>query len=271
MTKIRLSEAEYRAHEGISKSALFHIKESPEKFRYAMDNPEPPTPALLFGRMVHKLLLEPETFEDEFAIAPCVDRRTKVGKEEWEAFMQLTPVNAQIVAADDYAKAVEMVKAVEAAPFTDRLLAGDHELPLFWTDELTGEACKARLDCLSDVGGKTVIVDYKTTADASTDAFMHAAVKHGYDLQAAMYSEAVKANGGEDPIFVFIAQEKTAPYAVNILQADEVFVRRGYDLFRELIGTYHDCKVKDNWWGYLGPENVINNLALPAWLAKEVE
>ena len=87
----------------------------------------------------------------------------------------------------------------------------------------------------------------------------------------AMYSEAVKANGGEDPLFVFIAQEKTAPYAVNILQADEGFVRRGYDLFRELIGTYHDCKVKDNWWGYLGPENVINNLALPAWLAKEVE
>ena len=58
---------------------------------------------------------------------------------------------------------------------------------------------------------------------------------------------------------------------MNIMQADEVFVRRGADLFRELIGIYHDCKKTGNWYGYLGPYNMINNLALPAWLAKEVE
>ena len=164
-----------------------------------------------------------------------------------------------------------MRRVLKETPFVHRLLNGEHELPIFWQDELTGEHCKARLDCLTEVDGKHIIVDYKTTSNASTDAFMNTAVKYGYDFQAAMYSEGYKAVTGNDCIFVFIAQEKTAPYAVNILQADEVFLRRGRDTFRQLIGIYHDCKQSDNWYGYLGPYNVVNNLALPAWLAKEVE
>ena len=67
---------------------------------------------------------------------------------------------------------------------------------------------------------------------------------------------------------MFIAIEKEAPYSVNILQADEAFVLHGYDVFRELIGTYHDCKASGNWYGFLGAYNVINNLGLPAYLAK---
>jgi hypothetical protein len=71
--------------------------------------------------------------------------------------------------------------------------------------------------------------------------------------------------------FAFIAIEKKPPYAINILQADKLLIRRGYDLFREYLGIYHDCKTTDNWYGYLGKFNQINNLALPAYLAKEVE
>ena len=267
-----MTEKEYRSSEGISRSALFKLTESPEKFIWAMNNPEPPTPALIFGRLVHKMLLQPESFDEEFAVAPIADRRTKAGKETWEWFVAGIKEEQEIVTADDYQKALDMTEAMKDVPFVKSLLDGEHELPLFWTDELTGERCKARLDCLTEVGDKLVIVDYKSTADARTDQFMHAAIKHGYDLQAAMYSEAVKQTmPGVDPVFVFIAQEKTAPFAVNIMQADEVFIQRGFDLFRELIGIYHDCKTTGKWYGYLGPYDTINNLALPAWLAKEVE
>jgi exodeoxyribonuclease VIII len=86
-----------------------------------------------------------------------------------------------------------------------------------------------------------------------------------------MYSKGVEVNTGKKPIFVFIAIEKKPPYAINILQADELFVRRGYDLFREYIGIYSECKKTNVWWGYLGRYNQINNLALPSYLAKEIE
>ena len=138
------------------------------------------------------------------------------------------------------------------------------------------------MDIITPVNGRLVIVDYKSTADASTEAFMRSAVNYGYTFQSGMYLEGVCQNlyqtsllsvlgTGEAPIFVFVAQEKTAPYAVNILQADELMIRRGYDIFRELLGIYHECKVTDNWYGFLGPYNVINSLSLPAWLRKEVE
>lgn len=266
-----MTEREYRQAEGISKSSLFRLTESPEKFKWAMDHPEEPTPALLFGQFVHKLILEPETVDDEFIVAPTVDKRTKQGKEIWAEFAAIVKETQQVIDAATCQRGMDMKEAADASPYVRRLLEGQHELPLFWTDELTGEKCKARLDCLTEIDDKLVIVDYKTTADASTDAFMRSAVKYGYDLQAAMYCEAVKQNLGKDPIFVFIAQEKDAPYSVNIMQADDLFVRRGADLFRELIGIYHECKKTDNWYGYLGPYNMINNLALPAWLAKEVE
>ena len=266
-----MTEREYRQAEGVSRSQLWRLTESPEKAKWAWEHPEEPTPALLFGQFVHKLVLEPETVDEEFIVAPNVDKRTKDGKAMWVEFMGLVKEGQQIIDEPTCAIGMEMRRVLKETPFVHRLLNGEHELPIFWQDELTGEHCKARLDCLTEVDGKHIIVDYKTTANASTDAFMSTAVKYGYDFQAAMSSEGYKAVTGNDCIFVFIAQEKTEPYAVNILQADEVFLRRGRDTFRQLIGIYHDCKENDNWYGYLGPYNVVNNLALPAWLAKEVE
>ena len=265
-----MTERDYRRQDGVSRTELWRLRESPEKFKYYQEHPEPATPALLFGAAVHKLLLEPETFDEEFAIAPEVDRRTKDGKEAYNAFLAASDGKSVITLAD-YEKAAEMAQKALEAPFVKKLLNGEHEKPFFWVDDLTGEGCKIRVDCITTIVGKPVIVDYKTTADASTDGFMRSAVNYGYDLQAGMYCEGVEKVTGQKPLFVFIAQEKTPPYAVNILQADDLMVKRGYDIFRELIGTYHACKESGNWFGYLGAYNVINNLSLPAWLAKEIE
>ena len=57
---------------------------------------------------------------------------------------------------------------------------------------------------------------------------------------------------------------------MNIFQADELFVLRGQMLYREYLSEYHYCKQTGNWYGYLGKDNQVNNLALPVWLAKEL-
>ncbi len=265
-----MTESEYRRQEGISRTELWRLRESPEKFKWYQEHPEPATPALIFGATVHKLLLEPDTFYNEFAVAPEVDRRTKDGREAYNAFLSDSD-GKSVISQADYEKAVEMAQKALGAPFVRKLLDGNREKPLFWVDDLTGEKCKCRLDVLNAVNDRLIVVDYKTTADASTDGFMRHAINYGYDFQAGMYCEGVEKVTGQKPLFVFIAQEKTPPYAVNILQADDLMVKRGYDVFRELIGIYHECRVTGNYYGYLGAYNVINNLSLPAWLAKEVE
>lgn len=99
---------------------------------------------------------------------------------------------------------------------------------------------------------------------------MKSAIKYGYDLQAGMYTEGMKANTGNDYMFVFIAQEKKPPYAINIVEATEDFISEGNQLFHDLLGIYHECKVTDNWYGYMqnGKTNVLD---LPDWLKREVE
>lgn len=265
-----MTEKEYRQHEGISRSELWKLRESPEKAKWAWEHPEPPTPALLFGQAVHKLVLEPDTFDEAFAVSPNIDRRTKDGKAAYNAFCD-TLGERQVITPEMHHTAVEMRNKAISTTFVAKLLQGEHEKPMFWVDDLTGEPCKIRLDALSEIDGRPLIVDYKSTQDASTDGFMRHALNFGYDFQAAMYSEGVEKVTGQKPLFVFIAQEKTEPYAVNILQADDLFLKRGYEIYRELLGIYHECKESGVWYGYLGAYNIINNLALPGYLAKELE
>lgn len=265
-----MTEMEYRKHPAISRSELWHIRESPQKFKYYKENPPEPTPALLFGQVFHKMLLEPDTFNYEFVVAPDANRRTKEGKQMWEDFVS-EHENQTIITAEMCTHAKEMCDAVKREPLAVKLLNGAAEVPFFWTDEMTGEDCKCRVDVLNTEYSQPIIVDVKTTADASTDAFIRSAINYGYDFQAAMYSEGVEKSICKKPLFVFIAVEKDPPFSVNILQSDELMLRRGYDIFREYIGIYHDCKVSGNWYGYLGRLNQINNLALPSYLAKEVQ
>lgn len=265
-----MTETEYRQHPAVSRSDLWHFHESPQKFLYHKEHPAEPTPALLFGQVFHKLALEPADFENEYAVAPQCDRRTKEGKALWAAFQEAA-VDKVIVPSEMYDQAMEMVKSLMAVPFAAKLLNGRREVPFFWNDPLTGEACKCRVDCINEDFSQPIVVDLKSTTDATTEAFTRAAINYGYDLQSAMYAEGVEANIMQKPLFVFIAVEKDPPYAVNILQADELLMKRGYGLYRSYLDTYHDCKVTGNWYGYLGKNNQINTLALPTWLAKEVE
>lgn len=265
-----MTEAEYRAHPAVSRSELWMIHESPQKFRYFKERPKELTPALLFGQAFHKLALEPDTFFDEYVVAPEVNRRTKEGNQAWANFME-DHTDKTIIPVEMYAQAVEMCETLTAEPLAQKLLAGAREVPFFWMDDRTGEECKCRVDCLNTNYSRPIVVDVKSTTDASTEAFARDAIKYGYDFQSAMYAEGVAKNIGQMPLFVFVAVEKEPPYAVNILQADELLLRRGHNLFRDYIGIYHECKLTGNWYGYLGKSNQINNLALPAWLAKEVE
>lgn len=264
-----MTEAEYRRHPAISRSELWRIHESPQKFQYFKEHPEDPTPALLFGQVFHKMALEPDTFDLEFVVMPDVDRRTKEGKQIWSDFLERAE-GKTIIPAEMHEQARAMCEAVAAVPLAQKLLDGQREVPFFWVDELTGEECKCRTDCLNTRYSRPIIVDVKSTADASTDTFIRDAIKYGYDFQAAMYTEGVLRHIQQKPLFVFIAVEKTPPYAVNILQADELLLQRGHNIFRECIEIYHDCKLTGSWYGYLGKHNQINTLALPAWLAKEV-
>jgi len=246
---------------------LWRMHESPEKYRWYLDHPEPQTPALTFGSAVHKLLLEPMDFENEYAVAPPVDRRTKSGRETWQTFCAGVG-NKTVIAQDDFDTMCEMVEKAKSVPYVQRLLKGKHEVPLFWTDADTGLECKVKLDILAEDDGRIVIADYKSCANAKTDIFNSKMFNFGYHLQAYMYSEgAVQAlELKERPDFIFIAQEKNPPYAVNLIEVTEDVMMAGMDCFRECMGLVKQCEESGYWFGYNGLYGEPNEAYLPGWM-----
>ena len=245
-----MSNREYREHEGVSRSELnIILTKTPMHFKYSQEHHEDDTLALLEGRAIHKMILEPDEFYDEFAIAPKVDRRTISGKAEYEDLIKNLQ-NKEVITEDTYTKVVEMAKALKANEDAVKFLTGEHEKSFFWTDAATGEACKVRPDCLTEVDGIKYIVDYKTTESCADGAFERSVRKYGYKFQSGMYREGVFQNTFDEYKFAFVAQEKKAPYAVRIYICTDGFVNEGYAQFRKAIELYHECKESGNWYGY---------------------
>ncbi len=232
----------------VRRSDLWELRKSPAHYLYKVTHPEEPTAALLFGTAAHKYILEPETFWDNYIEMPRIDRRTKAGKEEYQRIVESGKIP---ISSNDLSVIIDMDAQIKAHPLAALLLkTGDHEVPIEWTDEKTGELCKCRPDVITEYDGEDWIVDYKTTTSCMDGAFEKSCKMYGYKLQAGMYSEGVFCKTFRDCRFAFVAQEKTPPYAVRVYTCDEGFRIEGQELFHKLIGIYHDCKELGEWPGY---------------------
>jgi exodeoxyribonuclease VIII len=159
-------------------------------------------------------------------------------------------------------------------PYARKLINGNIEQSMYFTDDLTKVECKCRPDVWRKVADRVVITDLKSAKSVMPNDFMRDCVKYHYDLQTAMYRDGASKVLGvpKDNIdFVFIAVEKKPPYLLNIMQADTYVIQKGEADFREYIGTYAECLETNNWYSFNGKDNIINNLSLPSYLLKDKE
>ena len=269
-----MTEQEYNQADGIRRSDLWLMNDSPEKFKYHMDNPEEEkSPALAFGTAAHMRILEYPVFQKTYAVAPAIDRRTKAGKEEWERFCQEN-AGKEIISEADAETMDGMAKAISSNPLASVLLwgKGETEQAFFWKDPETGEDCKIKTDRLVKYNRRWYVVDYKTCQCAETMRFNSEIWRLGYYYQAGMYTEGVMHGKKlkKRPGFLFVAQEKKPPYSVNVIEVSEEVMNAGVAKFHELLGKYHDCKALDYWPGYMTGD-VPNDCFVPTWMEREME
>jgi len=257
-----MPDADYRAAAGLAFSKLVRIDQSPAHTLVKRKA----TTAMDFGRAAHVCILEPTRFVGLYAPAPRVDRRTKAGKDAYEAARQQTP-NAELLPEDDYETLIAMRKGVYANANLQRILAAPHmtEASMFWTDQTTGLALKGRADWLSRRG---VLIDLKTTEDASVEAFERSLATWDYFGQLAYYADGATACGIDVQHCLLIAVEKEQPFGVAVYQIDDSALDAGRAMNRWRLTRYAQC-VKDNSWpGY--PAH-IQTIGLPAWKLKQIE
>ncbi|MGV8874829.1 MAG: PD-(D/E)XK nuclease-like domain-containing protein [Rhodococcus sp. (in: high G+C Gram-positive bacteria)] len=144
---------------------------------------------------------------------------------------------------------------------------GRAEVSLYHLDAETGASLRTRPDWLTEVGGRTNIVDYKTAVSASPHHFAKSVDDYGYHVQDAWYTDAVRAlEISDDPGFLFVVQSKTAPYPVNVFELDAEARTVGRELARRGIRTYAECTASGDWPAY--PVD-IHSISLPRWAASK--
>lgn len=262
----KMSSEEYHAHKAISKSGLDRIHRSPMHFKEWQDNPPEQTPAMIFGSLVHDALLLPEHFKATTALMPEIDRRTKAGKEAFEKFT-IENHGKRILSHDEYQTIQAMLDSVYSHPTAGKLLDQGHaEQSFFWTDPETQVECRCRPDFQRD--GK-VIVDLKTTEDASFRAFQKSIGNFRYDVQAAFYADGLSAVTGQTfDTFVLIAVEKKAPFAVAVYALDEASIECGRMKYKSDLSVFAECLKTNQWPGYPIEVQPMN---LPSWAFEVIE
>ena len=255
-----LTNAEYHASPAISKSGLDLIRKTPALYQWRRSNPTEQTPAMRLGTLTHTVVLEPEVFADSVIVRPeGIDRRTSAGKAAWAAF-ELEAEGREIITNEEGAKLAAIRDAVRSHPAAAKALAGLPviEQSIFW--DVDGIACRCRPDAVTERG---VIVDLKTTRDASPEGFARSVAQYRYHVQAAYYSDGYRAVFGEAPRgFVFIAVETEPPYLVAVYVASETMTSRGRIEYQADLDTFRECLATDTWPGYSSSPLTLD---LPKW------
>lgn len=260
MIDYHMSNADYHASPAISKSGLDLIAKSPAHYIHAKQQPHEPTEAMIIGSAFHDAVLLPDTFNDNYAVSEKFDRRTKAGKEAAAQF-DADNKGKLILNIDQVGDIERMIESINAHEKASILLTGGNpEVSIFWRDADTQIDCRCRPDFIHSSG---IMVDLKSTIDASPEAFAKSCANFRYHVQDAFYSEGFYRETGVWPKgFVFIAVEKTAPYAVGVYELDAESRALGRELFTRDLLTYQNSLSSQTWPAY-SPD--IETLRLPQW------
>lgn len=242
---------QYHAGPGISKSMLDLIAKSPA---YLKNGYREATPAMELGTAAHCAILEPDHFQSLYCMAPDCRRGTK----EWKAAEDAAEGRIMLK-PDDWGLVHKMQEAVYQHPAARELLqSGKSEQSLYWIDEDTSLLCRARPDYLRD---DRVIVDLKTTSDASPEGFSESCARYRYHCQNAFYSDGCANLLGNAEAFIFIAVESTPPFGVAVYELTQMAVSRGRELYHGNLRLYVECESTNTWTRY---SPYVEPLELPA-------
>jgi exodeoxyribonuclease VIII len=208
------------------------------------------------GHAVHCLALEPDEFEKRFVSFPKVDRRTKEGKE-FAARFEAGNKGKIILDPQEFQDAMACVQALNSHPEFAAIMAQPRRVEVPFEFDLFGHKFKAKPDAIID--SMRLVLDIKTTDDASPHRWQWSAVDYGYHRQAFIYQGAVElSHSNKEPVrepyrFIFAVVEKPKPSTrgipptVALYELDAETMRMGAEDTHRLVQDYED-RTANGWW-----------------------
>ena len=268
-----LSNDDYHSDLAIGSSGLKRFLVSPLHYWAAYLDPERErrdTKAFRMGRAWHCSVFEPSEFTSRYVPMPeGLDRRTKEGKALWA---EIEASGRDALASREVAAVEKMAGIARDLPISrvvfDQLAQhGAAEASLFTVDPATGLRLKIRPDYMlrpCPMFPNGLIIDGKTTTDASRDGFARQVWNLDYGLQAALYTSVYQSifDTAGRPAFLWLAQEKEAPHAAAFYSAGADLMDYWDKRIAKTLPAVARCQESGVWPGF--PETVTE-LALPTW------
>jgi exodeoxyribonuclease VIII len=282
-----MSNETYQASDAESKSRLDTIADAPihywAKYIDPDREPETKTEALILGDAIHKAILEPDLLTACFIAVPedapkrpsSAQLNAKnpsadsVAAMQWWAGFNAEHANKTVLSAEQF----KTVMRTRDSAYRDPLIRGLMNLPgvaeqsYFAIDPETGLSVKCRPDWMVLENG--LIVDVKSTEDASPDGFAKSVENYRYYVQDPWYKDVIALHCGGQAIehFAFLAIEKKWPNAtgVHYLTADDI--ADGRAAARQNLRRIAECRSANHWPSYREEATPIRR---PNWAKRTI-
>jgi exodeoxyribonuclease VIII len=233
----------------LSFSSIKEFAKSPRHYLDYITKPRiPPTDAMKLGSAVHCMLLRPEMFNDEFAVAPEINRRTNAGKEEWANFVSQN-LSKTVIENDTYEHARRIVDNVLTSDDTRNLIQNCYDFEQEWHMDIDNLPYRGFFDGIS----QEYILEVKTIKDANPKNVMFEFYKSKYHLQAALYAMA----SGKDIYYIVI--ETSEPYLSYAAPTTIDYIQKGADEIGWLNDRFKACLLQD---GFRGGYNYFKEITI---------
>jgi hypothetical protein len=230
----------------LSYSSLSAFKSSPADFiTYKLGKREE-TEAMIYGSMVHCLVLEPDEFDKRyhclddkdicFQIGGAKPRATKAYKE-WKEVAMAECGERILVDTEDYehAKIVALNVRTNRASLKVLRKCPEREKGINWTYE------NFLFKGFIDLDGNDATADFKTVPDASPKKALRTILENGYHIQQAMYRVGLAVKKKH----YIIAADKKGGVSVHLL--DEKLMEHGLEQYNLFCKRFNDCIMGDFW------------------------
>lgn len=263
-----LPEAEYHApKDELSSTGAKTLLKNAARFKWeVLDGNRVWSEGFDLGTAVHALVLEDAeryvTYPEEH-LTPSGNTSTKADTVAWAK--QQHDAGNVLLTPNQVKQMRGMAESVKNHPEAMALFGrpGHSEASVF--DHVRGVKRRGRFDYLPDDGG--LVVDLKTTVDASPEGFERSIAKWRYDIQRAHYLSILESITGERRDMLFVAVEKEPPYYVGVHRISEQWAEIGEKRALEAVDKYRRCMETGIWPAYEG----ISTLNPPMYLIYEDE
>ena len=145
----------------LSYSSLKEFAKSPAHYIAYLNGDKEPSKEMIFGSMLHCLLLQPKEFNSQFAVMPNVDRRTSEGKATYAKFMSEAE-GKSVVQESELEDANRLVEKVMMQDHFRKLVSDCNIFENEFRQDIDGLPFRGFIDGEAD----NYVLEVKTASDA---------------------------------------------------------------------------------------------------------